>query len=81
VIRKMTSLPAERFGLRDRGLLQAGRAADLVVFDPVAITDTATFDAPHAYPAGIAHVVVNGAIAWSPGEDRIGHTGRALRRS
>jgi N-acyl-D-amino-acid deacylase len=63
-IRKMTSLPADRFGLRHRGRVVEGAFADLVVFDPLTVEDVATFDRPHAYPAGIDVVVVNGAIAW-----------------
>ena len=77
-IRKMTSLPAERFGLGDRGRLAIGAYADLVLFDPKAVSDTATFSAPHAYPAGIDVVVVNGRVAWDG--DWAERAGRALRR-
>ena len=59
-IRKMTSLSADVLGLPDRGRLRVGAAADLVVFDPATVADRATFEAPHAPPAGIAAVVVNG---------------------
>ena len=69
VVRKMTSLPAERFGLRDRGRIAEGAFADLVLFDPVAIRDTATYAAPHAFPEGIDAVVVNGTVAWEVGID------------
>jgi len=65
VIRKMTSLPADRFGLTDRGRIEAGAFADLVVFDPATIQDRATFDDPHVFPQGISAVVVNGETAWS----------------
>jgi N-acyl-D-amino-acid deacylase len=63
-IRKMTSLPADRFGLSGRGRIEEGAAADLVLFDPAVVADTSTFAAPHAFPVGIDLVVVNGAIAW-----------------
>jgi N-acyl-D-amino-acid deacylase len=77
-IRKMTSLPASRVRLGDRGRLAPGAAADIVVFDPAAIADRATFEAPFQYPVGIVAVVVNGAIALRDGERRPGR-GRALR--
>jgi N-acyl-D-amino-acid deacylase len=77
-IRKMTSLPAERFGLRGRGRLAAGAYADLVLFNPATASDTATFSAPHAYPEGIDVVVVNGRVAWDG--DWGQRAGRALRR-
>ena len=80
VVRKMTSLPADRFGLRDRGYLVEGAFADLVVFDPVTIRDRATFEAPHAFPEGVSLVVVNGRIAWEPGAPAITCAGRTLRR-
>ena len=60
-IRKMTSLPAQTFGFRDRGLIREGFAADLVLFDENTIADQATFDNPHQFPVGISEVIVNGA--------------------
>ena len=60
-IRKMTSLPAQTFGFRDRGLIREGFAADLVIFDENTIADQATFDKPHQFPLGISYVIVNGA--------------------
>ena len=60
-IRKMTSLPAQTFGFRDRGLIREGFAADLVIFDENTIIDQATFDKPHQFPLGISYVIVNGA--------------------
>lgn len=80
VIRKMTSLPAERFGLRDRGRLTEGVFADLVVFDPADVRDIATFGSPHAFPQGISLVVVNGDIAWEAERPGIARSGRVLRR-
>jgi N-acyl-D-amino-acid deacylase len=80
VVRKMTALPAERFGLRDRGSVTPGAFADLVVFDPLGVRDTATFEAPHAFPEGISLVVVNGQIAWDPASPAIERNGHVLRR-
>ena len=59
-VHRMTMLPASRLGLTRRGRLAPGYAADLVVFNPDTIADTATFAAPHSYPIGVPHVVVNG---------------------
>jgi N-acyl-D-aspartate/D-glutamate deacylase len=81
MIRKMTSLPADRFGLTGRGRIEPGAFADLVVFDPEAIRDTATYQEPHAFPVGLAAVVVNGAVAWADGSASIARAGRALRHA
>jgi len=70
-IRKMTSAPAQRLGLQDRGLIAEGMAADLVIFDPQTINDRATYESPHQLPAGIHYVLVNGQIVIEPP----GHTG------
>lgn len=70
-IRRMTSLPAQKFQLRDRGLIREGMAADLVVFDKQTVSDMSTFTNPHAYSAGFAYVIVNGAITMAGGR----HTG------
>lgn len=59
-IRKMTSLPAQTFNLRDRGLIREGFAADLVIFDENTVADAATFEAPHQYAKGFSHIIVNG---------------------
>lgn len=66
-VRKMTALPAAHFGFADRGLIKAGYAADLVVFDPKTVGDRATFEAPHAYPVGMPHVLVNGQFVVRDG--------------
>jgi N-acyl-D-aspartate/D-glutamate deacylase len=62
-VRKMTSLPAETFGLRERGLVRAGFAADLVAFDPAVISDRATYESPDERPDGIEWVMVGGDVA------------------
>jgi len=67
-IRSMTSLPAQIIGLKDRGLLRAGNWADIVVFDPNTIADTATFTEPHQYPTGIPFVFVNGVAVVDGGK-------------
>ncbi len=68
---KMTGFPAQRMGFRDRGRIATGLAADLVVFDPATIRDTATFDDPCRYPVGIDQVIVNGSTVVENGR----HTG------
>lgn len=80
-IRKMTSLNAAKLGLRDRGLLQAGHFADVVVFDPQQITDRATYTEPFQYAEGVRWVFVNGQVALADGEPTGRLAGRALRRN
>ncbi len=79
MVRRMTSLPAARFGISGRGVLRAGAYADVVLFDPQTVRDTATYDAPMQEPEGIALVVVNGAIACENGRHTGAGTGRLLR--
>src|SRR5688500_9356426 len=67
-IRKMTSLPATAFRFHDRGLLRAGYAADIVIFDPNKVSDRATFEKPHAYAEGFTHVFVNGQLVAEQGK-------------
>jgi N-acyl-D-amino-acid deacylase len=67
-IRKMTSLPAQHFRFAGRGLIREGYAADLVVFDPASVADTASFERPHSYAAGIPFVLVNGEFVVRDGE-------------
>ena len=78
-VRKMTSLTASRLKLRDRGVVREGAWADLVVFDPETIIDNATYDDPHRYPSGIAHVIVNGAVVTHGDETLAERPGRFLR--
>jgi N-acyl-D-aspartate/D-glutamate deacylase len=77
-VHKMTGMPARRLGLRDRGLIRVGARADLVVFDPKRVTDLATYEDPHRYPAGIDHVVVNGRFVVKDGEHTGSLPGRVL---
>ncbi|MFC5267240.1 amidohydrolase family protein [Kribbella qitaiheensis] len=79
-VRRMTSLPAENLGLRDRGVIAPGKFADLVVFDPDTIGDRATYEQPHQYATGVKHVVVNGEPALADGIPTGLVAGRALRR-
>ena len=79
-VRKMTGFPAERIGLRDRGRVEEGLAADLVVFDPETVVDVATYQDPHRFPEGIPHVFVNGEAIVRDGELTGALPGRVLRR-
>lgn len=77
-IRKMTSYPASRLGLKDRGILRDGAIADIVVFDPQAVNAPASYEQPRLYPEGILHVLVNGRFAIRDGETTRQRAGRAL---
>jgi N-acyl-D-amino-acid deacylase len=79
-IRRMTSLPARRLGWNDRGRIAPGAAADITVFDPDGVRETATFRAPHALAAGVRHVLVAGTIAVADGVATGARAGRVLRR-
>jgi len=81
VVRKMTSLPAQKLRLRDRGLVREGMWADITVFDPKSVTDKATYSEPHQYPTGIEYVIVNGKVVIENGEHTGELPGQALRRS
>ncbi len=80
-VRKMTSMPADQVGLRDRGRIARGMKADLVVFDPAEVRDEASFADPHRYAAGIAHVLVNGASVVEQGRHTGARPGKILRRT
>ena len=80
-IRKMTSLPAQRFKLRDRGLIRAGYKADLVLFDPARIIDRSTFKEPQLLSEGVKRVFVNGEEVWIDGKVTGNRPGRALRNT
>jgi dihydroorotase/N-acyl-D-amino-acid deacylase len=79
-VRKMTSLPAQRLGLTDRGRIAEGTAADIVVLDPATVMDRATFEAPHQYPDGIPYVIVNGVPVVDAGAYTDARPGQVLRR-
>jgi len=79
-VRRMTGLPAARFGLSGRGAIAAGAYADITVFDPDTIADRATFAAPITPAAGIDHVFVNGRPVWQDSKPTGECPGRALRR-
>jgi N-acyl-D-aspartate/D-glutamate deacylase len=78
-VRKMTSLPARRVRLLDRGIVRPGMAADLVVFDLARVRDVATFEKPLQYSEGISHVVVNGRVVLDDGKMTSERPGRPLR--
>lgn len=78
-VRRMTSLPADIFGLRKRGRIEVGHYADLVIFDPKSIRDTATYEDPFQFPDGISHVFVNGRAVIEGGEFTAALPGRVLR--
>ena len=78
-IRKMSSLPAQTFGFRDRGLIREGFAADIVIFDENTVIDQATFDKPHQFPVGISYVIVNGAPVVENNQVTGARPGIALR--
>jgi N-acyl-D-amino-acid deacylase len=77
-IRKMSSFPAQRIGLADRGVLREGMKADIAVFDSAAIRDLATFERPHQYAEGVVWVVVNGQIVFENGKMTPARPGRIL---
>jgi len=79
-IRKITSFPAQRLGLPDRGILRDGFRADVVCFDPETVRATATKANPRSYPVGIEYVIVNGEVVIERGENTGALPGRALRR-
>ncbi len=79
-VAKMTSMPAARLGLRDRGRLADGFAADVVIFDPLRVRALATYDEPRQYPEGIEHVLVAGVPVVAHGTHTGATPGRALRR-
>jgi len=80
-IRKMTSMPAQRLGLMDTGLLRTGMRADIVVFEPESVKDNATFAEPRQLSEGFSHVMVNGKLVLQDGELTEERPGRALTRA
>ena len=80
-IAKLTGVPASQVGLRDRGVVREGWAADLVVFDAATVIDTATFEHPASYPVGVRDVIVNGGLVVRDGTETGVRPGRLLRRA
>ena len=78
-VHKISGLPASKLGLSDRGVLREGRVADIVVFNPETVADSASFEAPHQYPEGIPHVIVSGVHTIRDGEQTGRMGGRAVR--
>lgn len=79
-VRKMTSLAASRAGLKDRGVLREGMKADVVVFDPRTVQDLSTYEEPHRFSKGVAHVLVNGKATLRDGKMTGELPGKVLRR-
>jgi N-acyl-D-amino-acid deacylase len=77
-VHKMTGMPAQRLGFRDRGAIRVGAYADLVVFDARTVADRATYEAPHRYPEGVEHVLVNGRFVIKDGQHTGSLPGRVL---
>jgi N-acyl-D-amino-acid deacylase len=77
-VRKMTSLPAQILGIRDRGQVREGFAADLVIFDPATVRETNTFEQPKSYPEGIPYTIVNGVVVVDKGRHTGARPGRPL---
>ena len=76
----MTSFPAQRFGILDRGLLRPGMWADITIFNPETVIDRATYKDPHMFPAGIPYVIVNGGLTISEGKYTGNRSGITLRK-
>ena len=79
-VKKMTSMPADRLGMMDRGRIAEGTWADITIFDAATVADRSTFEAPHQYPAGIKWVIVNGTVTVDSTGLTGSRGGRALRR-
>jgi N-acyl-D-amino-acid deacylase len=79
-VRRMSSLPAQKFGLRDRGLLKEGMAADILIMDEHSVKDMATYEKPHQLSVGIPYVIVNGKLVIDDGRHTGERSGSALRR-
>ena len=77
-VRKMSSFPAQRLGLADRGVLRPGLQADIAIFDPARVRDAATFERPHQYAEGFSHVVVSGQVVFEGGAMTAARPGRVL---
>ena len=78
-VRKMTSLPAQILGLRDRGQIREAFAADVVVFDPAAVGATNSFENPKSYATGVRYTIVNGVVVIDGGNHTGARPGRPLK--
>jgi len=78
-IRKMTTFPAQRIRLQDRGLLREGMKADVAIFDPARVRDMATFEKPHQYAEGFSSVIVNGQVVFDGKTVTAARPGKVLR--
>jgi N-acyl-D-amino-acid deacylase len=79
-VRRMTSLPAQKFGLKDRGMLKEGMAADILIMDEKTVKDMATYEQPHQFSIGIPYVIVNGKIVVDNGTHTGERSGKSLRK-
>ena len=79
-VRRMTSLPAQKFGLPHKGILREGFDADIVIFDPATVTDKAEFTNPHQFSTGIPYVIVNGAVVIENSTHTGVKSGKSLRK-
>jgi N-acyl-D-amino-acid deacylase len=79
-IRKMTTLPAQRLNVGNRGLLREGMKADVAIFDPARVRDMATFEKPHQYADGFSSVIVNGQEVFDGKAMTAARSGRVLRK-
>src|SRR6185436_20258799 len=77
-VRRMTSFPAARMGLHDRGILRPGMKADVAIFDPARVRDRATFEAPHQYADGFSFVIVNGQVVFEGSDMTAARPGQVL---
>ena len=80
-VKKMTSMPADVLGLKDRGRIAPSMVADLVVFAPEAVRETATFESPHQLAEGFDWVVIGGQVAFQSGQGTVARLGRVLSPS
>lgn len=78
-VRKMTSFPAQKMGMRDRGMIRESMVADLVIFNPETISEKCTYNDPHQYPVGIPYVIINGVVVVDDGRQTDAMPGKVLR--